>query len=235
MKELIVGDIHTKFEFIEKILSKIENNYDHIIFLGDFFDSFFDNIEINEKTAVWLKQNLCKPNRIFLYGNHDIHYKFYKNRLLTGSGYSKDKADVINKILTKEDWNKLKFFHISQNFIFSHAGFHQGLLHLINGFDENYIYGKIMKEYFELNNSYIGSYFEIGKARGGNLTKGGIFWQDWELEFEPINGINQIIGHTPGKFIRYCNYNNSINVCIDTNLKYLLEIEDGKLNEIKLY
>jgi predicted phosphodiesterase len=235
MKSLVIGDVHTKVDLVEKILSKIEKNYKEIIILGDFFDSFAGNIESNEKTAQWLRESLNKPNRIHLYGNHDFHYRFYKNRLITGSGYSRNKADAINKILTKENWNKLKFFYVSQNFVFSHAGFHQGLLHLINGFDSDYIYSKIMKEYFEINNSYVGSYFGIGKARGGNLTKGGILWQDWDLEFEPISDVNQILGHTPGKFVRYRNYNDSINVCVDTNLKYILSIDNGKLKEIKIY
>jgi len=46
-------------------------------------------------------------------------------------------------------------------------------------------------------------------------TVGGIFWCDFNAEFEPIEGLNQIFGHTAGKNIRVRHTETSKNFCID--------------------
>jgi hypothetical protein len=123
-----------------------------------------------------------------------------------------------------EDWKKLLPFYISQNFIFSHAGFHQSLFP-VTGFDEKY--------FLELFRDTRSSLFNIGISRGGVSEHGGIYWQDWG-EFGPIEPFNQIVGHTHNKSIQYKNYNSSVNVNVDCLPYYILSIEDGKLQEIKL-
>src|SRR5271157_1797873 len=133
MKELIIGDIHNKVDLVNKILKDKESEYDNIIFLGDFFDDYNDNINDAERVAYWLKESLEKKNRIHLWGNHDFHYFLYFCKSVRGSGFSKNKGDAINKILKKEDWDKILWFYESQGFIFSHAGFNRSLLHSING------------------------------------------------------------------------------------------------------
>ena len=39
--------------------------------------------------------------------------------------------------------------------------------------------------------------FNAGRARWGSQRVGGITWCDFEREFKPFRGINQIVGHTP--------------------------------------
>jgi hypothetical protein len=237
MKILAISDIHNQWKLCDKIINKLKNNYDEIYILGDFFDSFHDNLKVAEETSIWLKNILCDSKIKCFLGNHDIHYRFFRNTYIRGTGYSRNKADVINKIMRYDDWDKLLFFHKCDNFVYSHAGISKNLLNSFsNSIDEQLKYllkkcnGNFNDELKIGDPSFI---FGPGKSRGGSLEKGGITWQDW-LEFEPIENLNQIVGHTPNNFIRYRNYNNSINVCIDTNLHYVLEIDNGKLKEIKI-
>jgi hypothetical protein len=230
MKTLAIGDIHTKIHLVQELLDKYEKFFDEVVFLGDEFDDYDDTLKITEETAYWLKDSLNKSNRKHLWANHTFHYKFFKNGYVRGSGYSRNKADVINRIMKPEDWIKLKFFYQSQGFIFSHAGFHRGLLHPINGFDADYIETKIYEEYYYILNLEVGSYFGVGKARGGNLEKGGFLWQDWDLEFEPVEGIKQIVGHTHFDSIQEKNGN----YCVDTLPYYVMSITDGIPKFIKI-
>ena len=39
--------------------------------------------------------------------------------------------------------------------------------------------------------------FNAGRARWGQQRVGGLTWCDFEREFKPFRGINQIVGHTP--------------------------------------
>ena len=42
-------------------------------------------------------------------------------------------------------------------------------------------------------------FYRAGHARYGDQKLGGIVWLDWDLEFKPIEGLNQIVGHTTSK------------------------------------
>jgi predicted phosphodiesterase len=235
MRTLIVGDVHNEIDLINIILKNNDYKYDEIVFLGDYFDSYFGNVEHAERTAYWLKEKLSNSKYVFIWGNHDVHYRFFRNKYIQGSGYSRNKADAINKIMKTEDWNKLKFFYYSQNFLFSHAGINENMLHPLNGFDLTYL-DKICRENY-CNNLVSGEHsaiFSPGIGRGGFLKKGGITWQDWDVEFIPIRNLNQIVGHSHSDNLRYKCYNNSININVDCLPNYLLEIDNGKLKEIKL-
>lgn len=229
---LCFGDIHLKHELVENILLEIEQDYDVILFLGDYFDDHNKTLQDTENTAKWLKESIYKENRIYLYGNHDFHYRFFKNNFVKGSGFSRNKADIINKIIDKNDWNKLLFYYVDQGYIFSHAGFSRNLLHPIKGFDVNFINQKISQDLHQTLNGDPSIMFGIGKARNGFNEKGGILWQDWVYEFEPIKEYPQIVGHTHFDNITYKKGFKDIN--IDAFPNYILEIVDGIPNEIKI-
>jgi hypothetical protein len=72
-----------------------------------------------------------------------------------------------------------------------------------------------------------------GYCRGGHIPVGGITWNDHNQEADPINGINQIYGHTPINNIDVLKDNGGVNICIDCGLTEVLEIdEDGSFNII---
>jgi hypothetical protein len=53
----------------------------------------------------------------------------------------------------------------------------------------------------------------IGHCRGGIHSCGGILWCDFNKEFEPVDGLRQVFGHTAGKNIRQ----KGENMCVDCN------------------
>ncbi|MEK6878866.1 MAG: metallophosphoesterase family protein, partial [Nanoarchaeota archaeon] len=71
-KTLIISDIHTHIGKADKII-KFEKA-DLNILVGDYFDEFYDNPQINSDAADWLNFKLKDPKFVCLMGNHDIHY-----------------------------------------------------------------------------------------------------------------------------------------------------------------
>ena len=59
-----------------------------------------------------------------------------------------------------------------------------------------------------------------GRASGGWAEFGGPTWLRW-LEMEEMD-FKQIVGHTAGSSVR----NDGWNLCIDTNLRHVLWIDD---------
>jgi hypothetical protein len=243
MKILAIGDIHHHIKAAEEIASKYENTH-KIIFVGDYFDDFNDNPSVACKTSFWLKESLSKPNRIHLYGNHDLNYTPFCEHIVIDrmikmyscSGYEKKKDTVIKTILKNEDWKKLKLHHFENGFHFTHAGIARQLFeHPIKGVTNESILESIenlnIKFYNREMTDLIGG---AGYCRGGHIPVGGITWNDHNQEADPINGIKQIYGHTPINDIDVLEDNSGVNICIDCGLSEILEIdEDGSYNVIK--
>jgi hypothetical protein len=236
MKTLVIGDVHNLIDIIDAIVTKYGHLYDEIAIVGDYWDSFGDNLKITLRTTLWLKDKIKDPKFKLILGNHCLHYRYFRNQFIRGTGYSRNKADLINNNMIREEWDKLLFFYETQGFIISHAGIGEHLAHPILGLDKKYLKATLLGDSKNLlPHGIVSPFFTVGAARGGwEGTKGGITWLDWEQEFQPIEGMNQIVGHSHGETIRYKNYNGSINVNVDCLPYYVLEIDCGKLKEIKL-
>lgn len=222
---LIIPDIHNQVEKAERIIAAEKPG--QIIFLGDYFDSWGDNAEMAKNTASWLKHSLSLRGRIHLWGNHDISY-VSKNRRC--SGYDEAKKKVIDSILNEEDWDRLNWFYIKDEILFTHAGLSESWLSEKE---------KIMDDIYELLAENVGfanrsikdgSQFHhwftaVGKVRGGSANCGGLLWCD-KFEFVPIKGVRQVFGHTKVPTPRWINENNLL---LDTGLKHYALLDDGKI------
>jgi hypothetical protein len=62
--------------------------------------------------------------------------------------------------------------------------------------------------------SLFSDFLAWGRGRGGPARIGGLVWLDWNTEFTPIEGLNQIVGHSSGSEVRVKRGVNSINYCI---------------------
>ena len=253
MKTLVIGDLHHKVKWVEKCIKEIKP--DLTVFLGDYFDSFGDNPEITSETAKWLKESLETPKRVHLMGNHDMPYRFPMNFHLWCTGFTHEKALVINEIISRASWNKMMSFHWIDGWLLSHAGINHNFLHPLKGFDlgelRKFEQESLLKCNAESNNPLFG----CGYSRGGNYRCGGITWQDFDVDFVPIENVNQIVGHTPHPKVavklllegdndkedaitctwdEYLNvYKNetkkSLNLDIDTHRKHYAILENGKV------
>lgn len=239
---LILPDIHLKHEKAQKIIDA--ERADFVICLGDFFDDFGDTPEQNIETAKWLKKQLKKDNFIALYGNHDIGYQYPENQFALCSGWTKNKSDAINSILSKKDWNKTKwFYNLDNKWLLTHAGLTKYFLPINTELTIEWIcdwlenQSKIANIKLESGDSHW--FYRAGQDRGGLLPYGGIIWSDCR-NFQGIDGINQIFGHTPRQFLNesgvWLDINGKIsdNACIDSWLNWYV-VYDGKNINIKSY
>lgn len=237
---LIIPDVHNRTEFVESIIKRVE--HDEVIFLGDIFDDFGDDPYIISEVAKWFKWSVHQKNRTHLCGNHDVHYWFADNRNTRCSGYEQFKSMAINDIVSKVDWEKLKFFTIlGDKWLLSHGGVHpfwintkevDGAVSLKESLETDSILAK--KKLYAKDGHW---FTAAGHARCSSARyAGGLLWCDWNKEFVPIKGLHQIVGHTPqhNPYWMILNSNNSFeklfvsanisdpnvkNIVLDTDLK----------------
>lgn len=198
IRTLIIPDLHLKWQTADKIINHVAA--DKIVFLGDYFDDFGDDYRDNLIMAEWLAASLEQSNRIHCMGNHDINYAI-PHRAYKCSGYEAGKDYAINSVLKEKDWKKLKLFTWVGSWLCSHAGLHKYFYTDFCGQNEfkpwlENICDEAMENAFGLRHP--DPILRAGYSRGGNSLYGGIMWCD-RKEFVPINGVNQIFGHTPCK------------------------------------
>ena len=251
-KGLIVPDTHEKVPKLKRILEKYGTDVDWVLFLSDFMDSFAGLTKYTYEMCKWLADNIANPKYHFVWGNHDIHYAFPWGALRC-SGYTSEKHQVVNHYLTQEHWKKFRLLHWimgpsidhhgqhdyvlwaegqpfsgSREWMVSHAGLHPTLLHPMHGFDKDALAEMERMVLSDLQFGVIAPWLEAGQGRGGPARVGGIDWLDWNTEFVPIDGLNQIVGHTHGLIPRIKQTEKSMNICIDSNLNHVLLVDTDK-------
>lgn len=203
---LIIPDLHLKMDQADKIIKHV--GADKVICLGDIFDDFVENPESVRNAAEWYVDFVNNPNHIMLWGNHCQHYGFVY-RSFQCSGYEQWKYFLINDIVDRKTWDKVKWYHfLDGKWLLSHGGLHN--LNVPKNIKKYYKdrtkFISKLSEYldveicrgFQLGSEGVGSWvFNAGHARWGSQRVGGITWCDFQREFFPVKGINQIVGHTP--------------------------------------
>lgn len=232
MTTIVIPDIHNRIRWIEPGLKKLKEtyNYDKVIFLGDYFDNFGDGPYEATGTAAWLRESLQHPDRVHLIGNHDMPYIVPNNEAMWCPGFTVNKCRVINETLGQEIY-KLKPAHLDQNFVFSHAGFHQEFTtHPITGVFSPETLIVNAEQQFELVKAGLRPPLFMFGYRMGRSQTGGITWCDWDHEFAPTDGINQVCGHTPHEKVQQIKTNLSQSYCIDTHTQHFGLIKDGEFS-----
>lgn len=220
MKTIIVPDIHQRIKTVRSILNT-ETDYDEVVFLGDWFDSFFEPpiVTAFEETCEHLRHLILDhPNKdkfVFLLGNHDLSYIYENSNFSTKrisktlkyycSGFTASKAKKFRHQFfdrgLKDNFFKehFKVAHRSQNWTFSHAGIVQE--HLPYGYDIDRFVNELLPDVWknfrntEYNHNWLLS--GAGRCRGGANAVGGVLWCDWRYEFTTFNLVGkQILGHT---------------------------------------
>lgn len=235
---LLLGDVHLKTHTCDRIIHA--ECPDFIVCFGDIWDDFSDTVEENRFAALWLQKMLQKDNFICLWSNHMISYAYPNNLYTSCSGFEMEKSKAINSVLTKEDWNKLQWYYVLDDYICTHAGlsiYHLPPLLKVNFTIKDitdYLDEQIKSAEIALINNRGHWLYAAGRARYGREKWGGLTWFDWDVEFNPIENLNQIVGHTPHSQVQYKEGVNSKNWNLDTHLAYY-GIWNGKKMEIKSY
>lgn len=195
MKYYVIGDLHNNVHWVNSWL--FGKKYDGVIFLGDYFDSFGDDVFAAANTARWLAKSVDMPNRIHLMGNHDMPYRFPGNSYLDCPGWTAEKQSAVSKIMGKQ-WDKIKLAHFDKNYIFSHAGLTEKLFHC------HPITGINLLEYEANINTCLEECSKYSEYRNPIVVQNydssydGITWIRPEY-LKLIPTVTQVIGHTPSQ------------------------------------
>ena len=209
MSTLVIPDLHHHTENADRWLQS--QRFDRVIFLGDYFDDFGDNVNDARRTATWLVRQMEQPNRVFLLGNHDAPYLFPDWAALYCPGFTKVKARGIREILRPEHWRRFQLSTVEHGWLISHAGFHP---RFVAGLDANGIGELSARALKNAARGVIDPILGAGLDRDGLQPVGGVLWMDW-ASLVPIAGIHQIVGHTPGHSVREKITQESKNYCLD--------------------
>ena len=211
-----IPDIHQDIEFVNRILYN-HSSADKYIFLGDYWDTFDQNLDIvdfsHKLLTIWEKLG---DKAVWLIGNHDIAYCYActtaiqkdgtkivkKYNPYECSGYTRNKAQKVAKIMPMEFWNSLKLadYDSDNNILASHAGFSP------NQIPYTYQDGKMWGAFVSVANQELNQIKHIDarghwivaipESRGGNNKYGGPLWKDWSEFTDSIPDLIQIVGHT---------------------------------------
>ena len=235
IRTLIISDLHLQWQRADSIIKHVAP--DKIVFLGDYFDDFGDTYRDNLEMAEWLQSSLSKPDRIHLMGNHDIQYAI-GSQVFTCSGFEQSKLFAIDSVLTEENWKQLPFYTWVGSWFCSHAGVHKYYYDTYG-----YAYGRRLP-FNEWIKSECQEAFDqmwkdktphrilsAGRSRGGVSRHGGIIWCDVR-EYAPIEGVNQIFGHTPRQRPEWINGpGNTKSLALDVSHSHYYAIHDSNNDE----
>jgi hypothetical protein len=164
------------------------------------------------------------------------------------SGYEDRKYFAIDEMLGSERKNiinKFKWRFWVDGILCTHAGLFSDYIDpSVKNNDDLSLF--LVKEVERANIALITDqnhwFYYAGRSRGGPKKGGGIVWLDFKQEFQPIEGLKQIVGHTYHKNGRVnphhldgnVNPADCDNLCIDNGLNEYIVISNGKL-EIKKF
>ncbi len=201
MKILAISDLHGRAVWKEAHF----NEYDQVIFLGDYTDSYVESDETiyeNLKAIIQLKRR--KPSKfVLLIGNHDAQYLHFPHYRC--SGYRAWAQPALSTLLATYE----SFFQVAHqldNYLFTHAGVSSKWL--------AYAQQKVAKEMPDstpdksmagfLNDLHRqplrlrNLLFEVGPKRGGYDAFSGPVWADRsETIADFLPEFHQVVGHTP--------------------------------------
>jgi hypothetical protein len=229
MHTLIIPDLHHCTDHADDWLAT--QRHDRVVFLGDYFDDFGDDVCDARRTAFWLRDRIEKTDDVFLLGNHDVPYMFPHAPQLYCPGFTAAKAHGISEILRPEHWQRFRLAHAEQVWLMSHAGFHPVW---IQEPTVERILERCDQAMQQAKRRVIDPILGAGEDRGGLQRFGGPLWMDWG-NLMPIPGINQIVGHSPDEKVREKITPESRNYCLDVGKASVAAIlSDGKLEILKL-
>jgi hypothetical protein len=186
MKYACLGDVHGDIKKFQDFVAQFGGTH-KLIAVGDFVDSRRFSIGDQMECLDLAIKRAKHYGDIMLRGNHEMAYLDDRHRC---SGNTREMREYINSptVLNDIKLNFRDLHYIKQtNTIVTHAGLHPFVLSTNTS--------QLVSE-LEYNIDTLKAAHYIGTARGGFSLVGGIWWCDFWKEFRPIEGFNQVFGHT---------------------------------------
>ena len=208
-KLLAVGDLHTKFHILDRVIEKSED-YDRVIFLGDYVDEWNvcpeASYNLLSRLIEFKKANMDKV--VLCLGNHCLSE--WQGGIFRCSGYNEITHQLVKELYDRNE-NLFCAAHAEEDILFSHAGLTNGwckdnkldtkqdaksLSDALNGALKNRMINNMSKQLFN-------ALATAGGARGG-IHSPSPLWADYtELIANSVPHLNQVVGHTPTRTIEH--------------------------------
>lgn len=229
MRTLIIPDLHHRTDHANHWLAT--QRYHKVVFLGDYFDAFEDDVNDARRTAIWLRDRIEKTDDILLIGNHDAAYMFPHEDALECTGFTRPKATAIREVLQRRHWQRFELAVDVEGWLLSHAGFHPVW---IDAPSRVRILARCAEAMKLARRGKVDPVLGYGEKPHGLQRFGGPLWMTWEA-FAPISGINQIVGHSQGAEVREKTGDRSQNYCLDVgNASVAAIIENGVVEFVSM-
>lgn len=186
MKVTFIGDIHGKVDAIEKALAMDGE----IVFVGDLIDSYDRSVDEHAKCFELVIQSIKDGKARCIYGNHELSYLMPQNHKCSGWNLARESVVRDFRRDIQKYFEYFIWYH-NANLLVTHAGLTNSIYKQLNLRTENI--EEVLS--YEINRGDSPLHW-IGQARGGWAKTGGIFWCDWYKEFENVDQIHQVFGHT---------------------------------------
>jgi hypothetical protein len=198
MKAIVIGDLHGEINFYHEVKSSTKEK---LILTGDLLDSFYFSRTEQFKLLELVLNDIERGTTECVFGNHELSYLMRRMRC---SGYASSfDAKII--ALKSRMWKLMKPFILDKEnkVLITHAGLNSQLLR--EAFETTPdLYER--EDFIDLIEFFLqeswrsvddGLVYNIGMSRGGVDQNAGIFWSDFAVDFNPVEGLTQIFGHTP--------------------------------------
>jgi hypothetical protein len=223
MKHIIIGDTHGKDYW--KSLGDLE--YDKLIFLGDYFDSFTipGIIQLHSFNEIieFKRQN---PDRVvLLFGNHDYHY--FPGVREDYSGYQGAmRYEFQSALETAYNDQLLNVVYQYQDYIICHAGLTKTWFNS-NNLDINNIADSVNELFKSKPNKFS---FHMGgnlSNTGDDITQGPFWVRPQSLYRDSLDNYKFVVGHTSVEEIKIFKEKIFLVDCLDYSRQYLEITEDS--------
>lgn len=239
MKIVAIGDIHGKSTW--KYIIQNEPDFDVLIFIGDYWDSFdisFEHQMHNFNEIIEFKEALeiAEPNKkvIMLIGNHDWHYLPYIDDTRM-SGYQLRYAFKIKQLMEKNH-HHFTMAYEQDGYLFSHAGISEKFLYATY---PDWTIDTLVQDVNDLFKYKPIAFQLIGPDPYGKNPHDTPIWirpkslMNANADSSISKKYIQVFGHTASSFIKKFHRRDFIGYSIDVlgynNIEYL-KIENGELS-----
>lgn len=202
MKIITISDLHGRSSWLQIDVDQ----FDKVIFLGDYTDSYELSDEIILENLVQILQlKTLHPDKIvLLIGNHDAQYLHFPHYRC--SGFRPSMQMALSELFTKNQ-SHFQIAHQEGSYLFTHAGVsNRWLSHLpktaldtkleLNLQTPEQLAG-LMNQMHQ-DRMLRTSLFDVSYLRGGFDEAGGPVWADKrETSTDYLSGWHQVVGHTP--------------------------------------
>jgi hypothetical protein len=227
MKRIVVGDLHGHLK-LYRLIKRTYPDY-KITLVGDLVDSCL--FSRNEQLALLQEvlDDIEAGTTECIIGNHELSY-LWPERMLC-SGFSLEFAAQLIPLHSRM-LILMKPFIFDRSYtatiLITHAGLSAKAIDYLPKDIEMFLNDDIRSEN--------GMAFDIGALRGGPAPVGGIFWCDFNQDFEPIPGLRQIFGHTRVDGIQELPGGNYAIDCMEQEHPQVLKIgESGTIEVINFF